>query len=104
MMENSGGYSCCPNGNQCNGSAGISSGLGFNSSPASPATSMSTSTSSSPLASGPVSGGPVSGGPVAGGSAAGGSAAGGGATGPLAVSQITILVSFLIGLFPGLLG
>jgi hypothetical protein len=84
MLDNTGKYACCPNGEQCSGSVGISSGLGFNPSTTSSATSASTSASSSALATGPT--------------------AGGGATGPLAASEITIFGSFLIGLFPGLLG
>lgn len=84
MLDNYEKYACCPNGRICSGSAGISSGLGVNPATTSSATSTSTSASSSSLATGP--------------------AAGGGATGPLAVNEVTIFGSFLIGLFPGLLG
>lgn len=84
MLDNTGEYACCPNGKRCSGSVGISSGLGFNPSTTSSATTASTSALSSAPAIGP--------------------AAGGGATGPLAVSEITIFGSFMIGLFPGLLG
>jgi hypothetical protein len=82
MLDNSGGYACCQNGQRCDGSAGISSGLGSN--PSTTSSTTSTSSSSSSLATG--------------------IAAGGGATGPLAVSEMTIFGSFLIGLFPGFLG
>lgn len=82
MLDISGKYACCPNGQQCSGSNDIASGLSSHSPITSSATSTSASTFSLPTSS----------------------AASGDASGPLAVSEMAILSSFLVGLFPGFLG
>lgn len=82
MLDDSGKYACCPNGQRCSGSSGFSSGLGSNSLATSSATSISASTSS--LATSP--------------------AAGNAASGPLAISEMILYGSFLVGLLPRSLG